>query len=788
MLLVAGLLALLGGLLLFALHALQRAEREAAQSVRLANSAPHGTARSRRQQKNSGGSIAANDGRAASGGAGAHDWLDRAHVTSVSSTEEARRGGREAGEVRQRRKAAHAEVAASGKDKGRDDKGRDARKEKEAEVVPRGVSDHGDGSSCRANGPQPGRKVQRAAGEPTRSKAGMKADSAPTKVEPGASKSELWASHEKDASSKDGKSEAEGKCAAGGEAAGERLVLDTQTEPMNSSTAAATAVPCAVSPNATSSTAPAAKGTADCSEATATRHSAPSSSCSHDTMPAEASTGLRCPSHVASPGSSAALNTAFKFEAASSAPAAGYAAAGAESQRSIPATPLAPAPLARATVRVSYIPTRDGHEGCAEAAADPWAVSDGSLGLVSPLQPSGPGSAAAAAVAAIAAFADAKGLAGSRKGGREPQPRVWVAPLMASALEHENELKASFAHWGTVIGCKVKVDGARVSPGYGFIYFREASSAHALLKHISGGGDAPVFMGKSLHIREAFFKEEQAVDPAAAFASAPPSDISSSTSISKLHATASIAPLSAMTNLAYVASPSTDPSPRVDPHARRDPLRRVDPSAYAPSSALGFSSPASCGKYLQAVCSTAVAGSAAGTPSAADADVSCIGAAAVTCCGGGRGTGRDFCSRAPLPLPGRAALPTHFPDRLPGFLPPDPNPPIDLGQPAADSLQGMPPSAPWLQSWLSSSTGEPHSPTVGSTRSDLADAPVGAALASGTLRRTVGAAVGDAAVAASIGASTSLGDASCSPSLFGVGCNSGSSCGANWLFSVCAVR
>eukprot|EP00966_Prymnesium_polylepis_P324091 7380181-Prymnesium_polylepis.2 len=78
---------------------------------------------------------------------------------------------------------------------------------------------------------------------------------------------------------------------------------------------------------------------------------------------------------------------------------------------------------------------------------------------------------------------------------------------MANALEREKELRAAFSPWGIVTACKVKVDGARQSPGYGFIYFKEASSARALLAHIEEGGAPPSFLGKTLNVREAFYKE-----------------------------------------------------------------------------------------------------------------------------------------------------------------------------------------------------------------------------------------------------------------------------------------
>jgi len=88
----------------------------------------------------------------------------------------------------------------------------------------------------------------------------------------------------------------------------------------------------------------------------------------------------------------------------------------------------------------------------------------------------------------------------------EQGPRVWVAPLTATALDHERELKSSFATWGVVTSVKIKVDGNRASPGYGFVYFKEESAARSLLNHIESGGDAPVFMGRSLLVREAVFK------------------------------------------------------------------------------------------------------------------------------------------------------------------------------------------------------------------------------------------------------------------------------------------
>lgn len=94
---------------------------------------------------------------------------------------------------------------------------------------------------------------------------------------------------------------------------------------------------------------------------------------------------------------------------------------------------------------------------------------------------------------------------------KEAQPeepsRVWVGPLNAGALEKEKELRASFSAWGTVTSCKLKVDGARLAPGYGFIYFKEASSAKALLKHIDEGGAPPHFLGRPLNVREAFYRE-----------------------------------------------------------------------------------------------------------------------------------------------------------------------------------------------------------------------------------------------------------------------------------------
>lgn len=88
----------------------------------------------------------------------------------------------------------------------------------------------------------------------------------------------------------------------------------------------------------------------------------------------------------------------------------------------------------------------------------------------------------------------------------EQGPRVWVAPLTATALEHERELRASFAQWGTVTSVKIKVDGNRASPGYGFIYFREEAAVRALLSHTDAGGEAPQFLGRSLLVREAVFK------------------------------------------------------------------------------------------------------------------------------------------------------------------------------------------------------------------------------------------------------------------------------------------
>lgn len=88
----------------------------------------------------------------------------------------------------------------------------------------------------------------------------------------------------------------------------------------------------------------------------------------------------------------------------------------------------------------------------------------------------------------------------------EQGPRVWVAPLTATALEHERELRAAFAQWGTVTSVKIKVDGNRASPGYGFIYFREEAAVRALLAHTESGGEAPHFLGRSLLVREAVFK------------------------------------------------------------------------------------------------------------------------------------------------------------------------------------------------------------------------------------------------------------------------------------------
>ena len=106
--------------------------------------------------------------------------------------------------------------------------------------------------------------------------------------------------------------------------------------------------------------------------------------------------------------------------------------------------------------------------------------------------------------AAAAAGGNGQHDAGARPA--ELGPRVWVAPLTAAALDHERELRASFSQWGVVSAVKVKVEGSRASPGYGFVYFKEEAAVRALLAHIDAGGDPPAFLGRSLLVREAVYK------------------------------------------------------------------------------------------------------------------------------------------------------------------------------------------------------------------------------------------------------------------------------------------
>ena len=103
----------------------------------------------------------------------------------------------------------------------------------------------------------------------------------------------------------------------------------------------------------------------------------------------------------------------------------------------------------------------------------------------------------------------------------EDGPRVWVAPLTAASLEHEEELRALFSAWGTVSAAKLKVDVTRASPGYGFIYFKEEKAVRALLRHVEGGGEKPLFLGQPLQVREAFYKGGTEAEAEAAAASAP---------------------------------------------------------------------------------------------------------------------------------------------------------------------------------------------------------------------------------------------------------------------------
>ncbi|EOD37549.1 hypothetical protein EMIHUDRAFT_225435 [Emiliania huxleyi CCMP1516] len=100
----------------------------------------------------------------------------------------------------------------------------------------------------------------------------------------------------------------------------------------------------------------------------------------------------------------------------------------------------------------------------------------------------------------------ARAAAGAAAEAAAGQRKVWVAPLTAAALDHERELRASFSQWGVVSAVKVKVEGSRASPGYGFVYFKEEAAVRALLAHIDAGGDPPAFLGRSLLVREAVYK------------------------------------------------------------------------------------------------------------------------------------------------------------------------------------------------------------------------------------------------------------------------------------------
>lgn len=93
--------------------------------------------------------------------------------------------------------------------------------------------------------------------------------------------------------------------------------------------------------------------------------------------------------------------------------------------------------------------------------------------------------------------------------GTEAGSHVWVAPVYHSTTEAE--LRELFGSWGSVTGCKIKLDGARSSAGYGFVYFREERAAQGLLAHMESGGEPPCLQGRSLQVKKAFFSSTDCI-------------------------------------------------------------------------------------------------------------------------------------------------------------------------------------------------------------------------------------------------------------------------------------